>query len=267
MRTEASSRWLRPMRGSLSVAWLLASREWLADYRRSRVGVAWPVLYPLGYTALFALLRPMLGGSEGGMRYVVYVLVGFCLWQTWIDVLRAQLGAIRRNKALVSRGDIGAGTLGLVTCLSASIQLAPRIALMAIAAVTFAQADLPALARLLAFSLLILLNGSAIGMLLQSFATLSPNVERAVQGLSLALLVTGSVFLPMPADVPWAVEALLAMNPFGTLLEAARAPLFGEPTQRWMAVIVWSVVTLAGTLALPALARKLMPIVVERMGS
>lgn len=253
---------------ALSTGWMLASREWLADARQSRLGIVWPLLYPLGYTALLMLFRPVLPApGEAPHRFAVFVLVGFSLWQTWIDVLRLQLGAIRRYRGLVSRGELDSAALLATSALTAGLQLAPRLAMLVIVVVAVPGMDPAALAGLVAFSAVILLNGAVIGALLQPFATLSPGIDRVVQGLSLALLITGGVFVPMPRDPAPLLAAVMAANPMGVLLDAARAPLFGEPIAAGAWVGAWTLATLAGALAWPLLGRRLLPIVTERLGN
>lgn len=260
---------LQRTRRSVSVAWMLAIREWLADYRQSRLSVVWPLAHPLAYSALFVLLRPILGAAsdQDVVSFGVFVFIGFCLWQTWFEVLRAQMDALRRHKGLMSRGELGAATLMLSTAFVALIQLLPRLVIAGLMAILVLDASPLALAGFVVFSLLTLFNGAAIGALLQPFATLSPDLGKAVQSISLGLLVTGAVFLPLGAGTPGIVRVLLAANPMGSLLNAARTPLFGEAMLNAGASAAWAAATLVAVLVLPSVGRRVLPVVVERMGS
>lgn len=256
-------------RRSVSVAAMIAAREWLADYRQSRLSVVWPLAHPLAYSALFVLLRPILGTAAtryDTAAFAVFVFTGFCLWQSWYETLRAQMEALRRHKGLMSRGELGAPTLALATTFAALVEFLPRVLAIAVLALVVLDAPLLALASLFAFALLALLNGAAIGMLLQPFATLSQDLGKAVQSVSLALLVTGAVFLPLAGETPWVVRALVAANPLGSLLNAARAPLFGEPVLSWGASLGWAAATLVLAAIAPQVGRRVLPVVVERMG-
>lgn len=257
------------LKRSLSVAWMLTVREWVADYRHSRMSAIWPLIHPIAYSTLFVLLRPILGGaaSHDVWSFAVFVFIGFSLWQSWFEVLRAQMEGLRRHKGLMSRGELGASTLLLSITLSAAIQLLPRLLLGTIAAIWVLDASPFALVFFLVFGVLVMLNGATIGAMLQPFATLSPDLAKVVQSISLALLVTGAVFLVLPSEPGSAIKALLALNPLGSLLNAARAPLFGEALVNWGASLGWSVATVVGFVAMPALGRRVLPIVVERMGN
>ena len=252
----------------VSVAWLLALREWHADYRQSRMVLVWPLAQPLAYTALFILLRPIMGGGlqHDPGAFAVFVFLGFTLWQSWFEVLRAEMDAIRRHKGLMSRGELGIATLVLATAISGLFQLLPRLVLVVVAAVLVLHADAAALAGLVVFSFLVLANGVVIGALLQPFATLSPDLGKTVQSMSLGLMVTGAVFFPLPERLPDAVRFLLAVNPMGTLLNAARAPLFEQPFANPWALAAWLVLTLGFAILLPYAGRRVLPIVVERLG-
>lgn len=251
-----------------SVAWMLAAREWQGEIRQSRMAIVWPVAQPMAYTLLFTLLRPLMGGAaqSSPWSFSVYVFVGFTLWQTWFEVLRSQMDALRKHKGLMSRGELGTATLVLATALASAFQLVPRLLLAALAAIVVLQSDARAIGQLLACGLIVLANGSVIGALLQPFATLSPDLGRTIQSLSLALMVTGAVFMPIPDDPPRSFELLLAANPMGTLLDAARAPLFGESLFAPHAVVGWIALTLLLAALLPSIGRKVLPIIVERLG-
>lgn len=255
---------------TISIARMLAGRELLSEYRQSRMSLIWPVLYPLMYTLLFVLLRPVLGGGMPGhspWAFATFVFVGFSMWQTWFEVLRGQMDAIRRNRSLMSRGELSSGTLFAATTMVALAHFLPRLLFSVVAAAVFLKADLRALAMLGLFGLAVLLNGAAIGALLQPFATLSADVGKTIQSISLGILVTGAVFLPLPHAPSRLISTVIAINPMGSLLNAARAPLLGDPLVNPGASVFWLLATLVIAAAVPVLGRRVLPILVERMGS
>lgn len=256
-------------RAKWSVAWLLALREWMSGYRVSRWNALWPLLYPVLYTGLLLAVRPLLGQqAQDPARYALFTFVGFSIWQVWIETLRAQLGALRRYKSLIGRGDMGSGTIALSGAMTALIQLAPRLLLaLVLALATRHEVSLFSLCMLLLGGVLVVANATAFGTLLQPWATLTPGLDRVVQSVTLALVFTGGVFLPLPAHPPPPVAWLLALNPFGALLDIARAPLLGDALHWPGLAMAWAAITACAGLLAGYLGPRLLPIVVERMGN
>lgn len=269
MTASPSVGFMSSLRASWSVAWLLALREWLSGYRASHWNALWPLLYPVLYTVLLLAVRPLLGQqAQDPARYALFAFVGFSLWQAWIETLRAQLGALRRYKSLVGRGDMGTGTIALSGVMTGLIQLAPRLLLAVVLAVATQHAvSLFSLGMLVVGGALVVANAAAFGTLLQPWATLTPAVDRVVQSITLALIFTGGVFLPLPANPSPLVSWLLALNPFGALLDMARAPLIGDPLHAPGLAIGWALATVCVALLARHLGPRLLPIVVERMGN
>lgn len=269
MTTPSYLEFAGSLRASWSVAWLLALREWLSGYRASPWNALWPLLYPVLYSVLLLAVRPLLGQpAQDPIRYALFVFIGFSLWQAWIETLRAQLGALRRYRSMVGRGDMGTGTIALSAAMTGLIQLAPRLLLaVLLALVTQHPVSVFSLAMLLLGGVLLVVNATAFGTLLQSWATLTPGVDRVLQSVTLALIFTGGVFLPLPENPSPLLGWLLAVNPFGALLDMARAPLLGDALHAPAQALAWVVVT--GGIALLArhLGPRLLPIVVERMGN
>jgi len=258
----------RDTRRAVSVAWMLAIREWAADVRQSRLSLLWPIAQPLAYTFLFVVLRPVIGMAKytEPAAFAVFVFIGFTLWQSWFEVLRAQMEALRKHKGLMSRGELSIAMLVLATTFSACIQLMPRLFVAAVAAVALLDASPLAILGLVGFSLLVLANGSVLGALLQPFATLSPDLGKTIQSFSLALMMSGAVFIPVPHDPSPMIKVAFAANPMGTLLNAARGPLFHEATLSPDMLLFWIIFTIAVAVFIPVLGRRVLPIVVERLG-
>lgn len=254
---------------SFAVAWMLAEREVVAEFRTSRLSIAWPLIYPLSYTALFAFVRPALNGAYETplMSFVVFVFVGFGLWQTWFEAMRSQMDAVRKNKSLMTRAELGSATLFLLTFIVTGLHMLPRVLLSIVLALfIFPIGPVEVLVFIVA-SFFLLLNGSVIGAILQPFSTLSPDLGKAIQSVSLALLVTGAVFLPVSSTSSFALKLAVALNPLGALLNAARAPLMAEPLLNVTASVAWCIATTVLAALVFALGRRVLPILMERIGN
>jgi lipopolysaccharide transport system permease protein len=257
-------------RNIVSVAWLLARRDILSDLRSSKLSLLWPLLYPLAYTTLFVLLKPVVQGglTAFSWTYALHVFIGFSLWQLWFEGLRAQMEAVRSNKSLLSRADLSPSSLFLAGYFVQAIQLLPRLLLGVAGAAVFVGSVSPTDVLLfIVMSLIVILNGCAIGFLLQPFSTLLADVSKVLQSASLALLVSGGVFFVIPTGVDAGIAALLAINPLAPLIEAARAPLLSQPMVFVWAPWIWALLTVVALAIQASVARKVLPVLLERIGA
>ncbi|MFT4178101.1 MAG: hypothetical protein QM612_01360 [Thermomonas sp.] len=260
---------LRRAARSIEVAAMLVRRELVADFEVSRMSLLWPIGYPLAYTLLVVFMRPVFGGGFIGSHaeFGMYVFVGFCIWHSWFEVLRRQMDAVKANKSLVTRAEIGSSTLFLITLFYTGAQLVLRLVFATLFAVFLLKSGAWAIIGFVAFALVALLNGAVIGALLQPFSTLSPDFGKGIQSISLGLLITGAVFFRLPAEQPPTLVAIVGINPMGALLNLARAPLFGEAPVAPLASYVWIAVTFLLLAVVLLLGRRVMPILIERIGN
>lgn len=254
---------------SLTVAWLLARRNIVSEFQSSRLSPLWPIGFPAAYTALFLLLRPVItpGQAVSSTEFAVFVFAGFCLWHSWFETLRGQMEVIRANKSLVSRGEIGLATLLASRLIEGLANGLPRAVLASLAAMLLIGASLGEALWFLFGTALVIGNAAAIGGMLAPFAALMSDLGKVIQSVSLALLVTGAVFLPLPDDVDGFALWLLQANPLGALLNVARAPMMGDAWLAPEAAVIWSTVSLLIALAIVLLGRRILPVVIERLGN
>lgn len=255
---------------TVAVAWLVARRDLVSEWRSSRLSVFWPLLYPVSYTALFVALRPLIQGADVPITwtYVLHVFIGFSLWQVWFDGMRIQMEAVRSNRSLLATADLNPATIFLAGFIVQVVHLLSRIVLALAAVLVFSESlSIYSAVVFSAMSIFVVLNGCTAGFVLQPFSTLLPDVGKAIQTVSLALLVSGGIFIVIPTDVDSAMVSLLAINPLGPLVEAARAPMLGQAHVFKWAAHAWVVLTLIVLLLQIVLARKVLPILLERIGA
>lgn len=251
------------------VGGMLARRNLLSELRSARLGWLWPLIYPVLYTALLMTLKPVLQPTGPfDPDDLLHVFVGLCLWQLWFEGLQTQMRAIKAQRSLISRTDLDPGALFLSGFLVQSAYLVPRLVLALALAAALGQLNAfwPA-ARFVLLSFGVILNGAVIGFVLQPFATLLPDVGRVVQSTALALMLSAGVFVVFPQDIDAPLSILLTLNPLGPLLDAARAPLLGQAPHFSGAPWVWMGLTLAALVVQIRLTRKVLPVLLERVGS
>lgn len=260
---------LRELPQTASVAWLIAKRDLISEWRASRFSILWPLIYPVAYTLLFVALRPIIqvGSAPTSWDYVLHVFIGFSLWQLWFEGMRKQMEAVRTNRSLLSRADLSPTSIFLADFMVQGAHLVFRAVLALVGVLVFL--DVPTVMSVFLFfliSLFVVFNGCAIGFVLQPFSTLLPDLGKVVQSISLALLVSGGVFIIFPQQLDPTVVSLLAVNPLGPLIEAARAPILNEFVVFQWAATIWIVLTVAALVFQVALAKKVLPVLLERIG-
>jgi lipopolysaccharide transport system permease protein len=247
---------------------MMVRRDVVSEWRASRLSIFWPLLFPLIYTWLFVVLRPVVPvGVENGWRYAIFVFVGFSLWQLWFEGLRTQMDAVRANRSLLSRADLSPVTLFLTGYMLQLFHLSMRIVLALL--VTIVTIGAPGIFECVTFVLMsasLVLNGCVIGFLLQPFSTLLPDVAKTLQSASLALLATGGVFFALPPALDPVILNLLSLNPLAPLIDVARASLLGQLPVFAAAPWVWVALTFLGLALQASLSRKVLPVILERIG-
>ncbi len=263
-RPQGASFW-----GSVAVGWLLAKRDLLADLRTSKLALVWPLVYPLGYTSLFVLLKPVVtaGAPESILPYGLYVFVGFASWQVWFEAMRTQMDGVRRHSALLACADLNPASVFAAGVFLAWYQTALRVFPAIIVALVVGTPSWEGVALFVLGSAMIPVNGAVVGLLLQPLATLYKDVGRVVQSISLALLFSAGVFISFPADLSPTTLSLLSLNPLGPLLAGARGALLEQVNVFGEATYVWMGLTVALATLLLAVAKRVLPVLLERIGS
>lgn len=83
---------------SRELAWRLLVRNISAQYRQSLLGYAWAFIPPL-FTAMiwiFLNSQRILGITDTGMPYPVFVIIGIVLWQTFTEALNSPLRMVNQ---------------------------------------------------------------------------------------------------------------------------------------------------------------------------
>jgi lipopolysaccharide transport system permease protein len=200
---------------------VLAARDLKVKYKQSLLGPIWLVFQPLALLgAFFVAFRGLASVNTQGLPYVLFALVGLCVWSFF------QAAMTIGSASLVSNANLVRNTPCPRTAfpLSAIIASLPSFAITAVAAV-FAAAVLGHLSPrvlLLPFALVWLLL-----LTLGSVALLSALTVRYRDiNSALPFLLQVAVFLA-PVGYPLAalgrgVHALVEVNPVTGIIEATR---------------------------------------------
>ncbi|WP_375503873.1 ABC transporter permease [uncultured Jatrophihabitans sp.] len=83
---------------------VLATRDFIARYKQTFLGVGWSVLQPLAVVlALSLFLRRLTHSHTGGVPYVLWSFVGLIPWSFFSGALSAGVGSLLGNQPLLNK--------------------------------------------------------------------------------------------------------------------------------------------------------------------
>jgi lipopolysaccharide transport system permease protein len=257
---------VRDLAASRELAWRLFVRNTSARYRQTALGWLWAFVPPVAGTLLFVFLRRsgVFRVDDPGVPYVLFLVCGLVLWQTFADAVQAPLRLVAQSKSMLTKINFPREALVLAGVAEVLFNFLVRALLLAGALVWFAHVP-SAAAALAPLGLLALVAlGTAIGLVLVPFGLLFQDVE---QGLALLLsfwMFATPVLYPPPTG---RVARAMTLNPVASVLDTTRAWLLGvDATWAPLAGSV-AAATLAILLAAWVVYRLALPILIERIGS
>ncbi|MCA9431821.1 MAG: hypothetical protein KC940_15025 [Candidatus Omnitrophica bacterium] len=276
------SRILREMwRGLISsryIAYRLVVKDVRAENAKNALGIFWDFVDPMVLGAIFYLLS-LIGIVRSGMPempFVVFVVYGVLLYETFSESILLTLNVIQRSKNILTHLKVPPEALILSVLFRVLFNSLFRIAIMlsfslflssTAAAAGQSSFSLPGFLGFLLFFPAIILAGLSIGVLLAPFNVIYSDVGRFVKVALIPLRYATPVFyaIPATAENP-ALQTLLSIvhncNPVAFLLvnlrSLATAGVITDIPQTVICVIFFFTVFLIGWvifhLAIPVLA-------------
>jgi lipopolysaccharide transport system permease protein len=141
-RTPGLLRYFMDLLRFRHLCWNLVGSDLRARFRRSKLGVLWAIIQPLGYSLIIAWAWASVFDSESYIEFGIYVFSGMLVWECFSntisssqDALLASVGYLRQARVpffifqirvpLTLAVIFSFGVLGLVGLLAATQQLPP----------------------------------------------------------------------------------------------------------------------------------------------
>jgi len=212
----------RDLLASRELAWRLLVRNISAQYRQSLLGYAWAFVPPIFTSLIWIFLQSqkVLGVGDTGMPYIVFVITGTVLWQTFVEALNSPLQMVNESKSMLSKINFPREALLLAGVGQVLFNFMIR-ALLLVAVMLWFQIS-PQLTWLLAplgVAALILL-GISLGLLLTPLGMLYQDVGRGLGFLTAAWFFLTPVIYPVPKAS--FAATLIELNPVTPLLVTTR---------------------------------------------
>lgn len=210
------------LRRAVPLAGALATRNVLAHYRQSLLGLAWAFAPAVVMAAGAALARNagILNVGDTGLPYPAYVMLSMVLWQTFNEAVTGPVQSLIASRALLARLNFPREAVPLATLVEVLFNFAVKLVLV-VAVFVWYRLPVPWTAGLALPAVLHLaLLGTAIGMLVAPLGALYGDVARTLAVvLGLWLFLTPVVY-PIPES--GLMAALVSLNPVTPLLVSTR---------------------------------------------
>jgi lipopolysaccharide transport system permease protein len=257
----------RDLLASRDLAGSLLLRDINAQYRQSILGYAWALVPPLFTSLIWIFLhtQDVFGIADVGMSYVVFVICGTVLWQTFVESLNAPLRMVNSSRSMISKVNFPREALILAGMGQSLFNFLVR-SLLLIGVMLWFRVDWQLGVILVPLGVLsLVMLGTAIGLFLTPLGVLYHDVGRGLGFATQALFFLTPVVYPVPKAS--FAGTLIELNPVTPLLICTREWLVtGSPSL--LPEFAW---VLAGTLALLMFAwvqfRVSMPHLIARMSS
>lgn len=262
------------------LAWRMFVRNIRGLYRQTVLGLFWAFLPPLANTAIWVFLsnQGVVTFDEGiDVAYVAYVLTGMVLWQSFTEAINMPLRIVKSNKSMLVKLRFPRESILMVGLYETIFNLVIRsavlipIVLYFVLAPTFGFEGKVAIwgwATLLAplGAILLLLLGSAIGLLLLPVGMLYHDIGKALLVvMPLWMLITQIIYPPPGSAAEWAASPYNWLNPASPLLLATRDVFVLGGTHHWMACGCYALLTIPLFALGVIVYRVSIPILVERI--
>ena len=212
----------RDLLASRELAWRLLVRNISAQYRQSLLGYAWAFVPPIFTSLIWIFLQSqkVLGVGDTGMPYILFVITGTVLWQTFVEALHSPLQMVNESKSMLTKINFPREALILAGLGQVLFNFAIR-ALLLVAVMLYFRISPHASLLLAPFGVLALIGlGMAIGLVLTPIGMLYHDVGRGLGFATAAWFFLTPVIYPVPKAS--FAATLIELNPVTPLLVSTR---------------------------------------------
>ncbi len=224
--------------------WLWTLREIRVRYKQSLLGVAWAILQPLAFTAIFSIVfSKFLAVDTADIPYPIFVYVALAPWTFFATSLGFGIPSLINNMNLVTKiyfprevlplASVGAAFLDLV---AASLVLGGMLIWYRLWPTQYALWIIPLLLIQITLTIAVTLTGAVVIIFFRDMRFVVPLLT---QVWMYATPITYPVDL-----VPPRFQFYYFLNPMASLIDGYRRVLLTGQPPRWPAVLVSAGVSL-----------------------
>jgi len=255
---------------NLSLAWILAIRDFRSRYVGSIGGYLWALLSPALYCIAFVLVRQALQ-KEGieidtkGAHPIAFAFMGIAIYQLWLEALNNQLNYIKRGLPFLRNMPVAPEIFALSQLILSMMDLGVRLLLIGVVMLVFHAPIGPLAPWAPILFLMAVLTGNALGYILAFPGSFYSDIQKFINAISLAILLGTPIFYPATRNTDSAIYWLQVLNPLAVTIETGRNLLFGDDLNFILPAIVWTLGLLILSTLMMGAYRIITPLIVERI--
>ena len=222
----ASANYWRDLWRYRELMYFLAWRDLAVRYKQTAIGVAWAVLRPAITMLVFVAFRRMVGVRGAGVPEAVLVLAAVLPWQFVSSAVTESSASLLGNANLVSKVYFPRLMMPAAAIVTAFVDFAITLVLLAILMAWYRVTPEPTLAALPLFALLAGVLALGIGVFLAALNVKYRDFRYVVPFIvQLGLFVSPIAFIT--ADVPERWRPVYALNPMVGIIDGFRWSILG----------------------------------------
>lgn len=212
----------------VSTVRMFLQRELKTRYVSSLLGPLWIILYPVSFTLITtAVFSLVFHGSVNGMPYVLYVLLGFIMWNFFQQSIAQSTRVLLWNRDIVANHRFSKITLIISTILGRGIDMLINFGVFVVIASVYMHEILRVqfipLFFVLIIQTLLILGISCITAILNVYFRDIENIT----DISLQLLFYASPIIYPVTILPQPLRAVIVWNPLTMILSLYRDAAWG----------------------------------------
>lgn len=265
---------IQTIKKSVGDGWTLAIRSVRTQIQSHLIGYAWNFLIPVIYAICFVFVKQSLSISgeqtsdSSHLWGVIRAFTGITLFHLWFQILKDVSEFIRRNRGILKGLNIGVSPFVLGIVFEGFISLMIRVMTVFIALVLLGLEfpnSILALLWIVSALLGLLSSAVAIGLTLAPWSVLYGDVSKALQSLSLPIILVSPIFYPAVTRTDVPLYWVNMVNPIASPLAVIADSLTGSQTIYGVALFGWFIFSIILLVWSGMHIRQQMPILLERV--
>lgn len=242
-----------------------------AQYRQTFFGFLWIFFPAIASSMVWLFLHSFrviqFDREIAGGNYLLYLLVGMVLWQSFVEAFSMPLAAFNANRGMLQKINFPREIVMAVSMLEVLFNSLVRTVVLLPFLIYFVGLENFSLTMLWfpLFHLILILVGSTIGLFLVPIGALYLDVGRILTIIAPVWMILTPVIYPVPTEFP--ATLLIYCNSAAPALISAREALLGAPFAHAGTALISAAIAFPAFIIGLILFRISIPIILERQGN